>query len=90
MPEAELSKAAAVSGFPEWLPHERLVEQRWIDTIRRGFERYGYAPIETAAVETLDALLSKGETSKEVYTLCIGSRRTPRTPPTPGWVCTST
>jgi histidyl-tRNA synthetase len=69
MPDGELSRAAAVSGFPEWLPQERLVEQRWIDTIRRGFERYGYAPIETAAVETLDALTSKGETSKEVYTL---------------------
>jgi histidyl-tRNA synthetase len=69
MPDGELSRAAAISGFPEWLPHERLVEQRWIDTIRRGFERYGYTPIETAAVETLDALLSKGETSKEVYTL---------------------
>ena len=69
MPDAGLTRAGAISGFPEWLPEVRLVEQAWIDTIRRCFERYGYTPIETASVESLDALLKKGETSKEVYTL---------------------
>src|SRR5439155_1574285 len=32
-------------------------------------ELYGFAPLETRAVEPLDQLLRKGETSKEVYVL---------------------
>lgn len=58
-----------ISGFPEWLPETRLVEQRWLDRVRAGFERYGFCSIETPSVEPLDVLTSKGETSKEVYTL---------------------
>ena len=58
-----------ISGFPEWLPSQRLIEQQVLDTIRSTFELYGFAPLETRAVEPLDTLLSKGETSKEVYLL---------------------
>jgi histidyl-tRNA synthetase len=58
-----------ISGFPEWLPAQRRVEQFFLDRIRRTFELYGFASIETRAVEPLDTLLSKGETSKEVYLL---------------------
>ncbi|TQM80822.1 histidyl-tRNA synthetase [Saccharothrix saharensis] len=58
-----------VSGFPEWLPHVRLVEPRWLDAIRAAFERYGFCSVETPSAERLDVLLSKGDTSKEVYTL---------------------
>ena len=46
-----------------------MVEQRLLDGIRRQFELFGFAPIETRAVEPLDALLAKGETDKEIYTL---------------------
>ncbi|MEV0897774.1 histidine--tRNA ligase [Actinoplanes sp. NPDC049802] len=58
-----------ISGFPEWLPSQRIIEQRVLDKIRSTFELYGFAPLETRAVEPLDTLLSKGETSKEVYLL---------------------
>ena len=58
-----------ISGFPEWLPAQRLVEQSVLDRIRSTFELYGFAPLETRAVEPLETLLSKGETSKEVYLL---------------------
>jgi histidyl-tRNA synthetase len=58
-----------ISGFPEWLPAQRMIEQRVIDRIRDTFELYGFAPLETRSVEPLDTLLSKGETSKEVYLL---------------------
>jgi histidyl-tRNA synthetase len=58
-----------ISGFPEWLPAQRQIEQFFLDRIRRTFELYGFASIETRAVEPLDTLLSKGETSKEVYLL---------------------
>ncbi len=58
-----------ISGFPEWLPPQRMIEQYVLDRIRGTFELYGFAPLETRAVEPLDTLLSKGETSKEVYLL---------------------
>jgi histidyl-tRNA synthetase len=46
-----------------------MIEQYVLDKIRTTFELYGFAPLETRAVEPLDTLLSKGETSKEVYLL---------------------
>jgi histidyl-tRNA synthetase len=58
-----------ISGFPEWLPAQRMIEQRVLDRIRSTFELYGFAPLETRSVEPLETLLSKGETSKEVYLL---------------------
>ncbi|BCB74224.1 hypothetical protein Pflav_006340 [Phytohabitans flavus] len=64
-----MSKPTPISGFPEWLPSQRMIEQYVIDHIRRTFELYGFAPLETRAVEPLDQLLRKGETSKEVYVL---------------------
>ena len=56
-----------LSGFPEFLPGERAVEQHVLDHLRRVFELHGFANIETRAVETLDTLLRKGEIDKEVY-----------------------
>jgi histidyl-tRNA synthetase len=58
-----------LSGFPEWLPDQRMIELRVLDRLRTTFELYGFAPLETRAVEPLDQLLRKGETSKEVYLL---------------------
>jgi histidyl-tRNA synthetase len=46
-----------------------MVEQHVLDHLRRAFELNGFAPLETRAVEPLDQLLRKGETSKEVYVL---------------------
>ncbi|MGI8869912.1 MAG: ATP phosphoribosyltransferase regulatory subunit, partial [Mycobacteriales bacterium] len=64
-----MPRPTPISGFPEWLPRERIIEQHLLDTLRRSFELHGFASIETRAVEPLDALLRKGETSKEVYVL---------------------
>ncbi|QOL33677.1 histidine--tRNA ligase [Bifidobacterium lemurum] len=64
-----MAKGASISGFPEWLPSERVVEQRVIDTLREVFELNGFVGIETRAVETGASLLKKGETSKEIYLL---------------------
>lgn len=46
-----------------------MVEQKWLDVIRAGFERYGFCSIETPSVEPLSVLTAKGETSNEVYVL---------------------
>ena len=62
-----MSKPTPISGFPEWLPPQRMIEQYVLDRIRNTFELYGFAPLETRAVEPLEQLLRKGETSKEVY-----------------------
>ncbi|WP_225997729.1 histidine--tRNA ligase [Myceligenerans pegani] len=64
-----MARIAPLSGFPEWLPQDRVVEQHVLDVLRRTFELHGYAGIETRAVEPLEQLLRKGETSKEVYVL---------------------
>ena len=36
-----MSKVRPISGFPEWLPSERIVEQHFLDVIRETFELYG-------------------------------------------------
>ncbi|WP_064448525.1 histidine--tRNA ligase [Micromonospora sp. NBRC 110037] len=64
-----MSKPTPISGFPEWTPAQRMIEQFVLDRIRATFELYGFAPLETRSVEPLDQLLRKGETSKEVYLL---------------------
>ena len=64
-----MSRPAPLSGFPEWLPADRIVEQHVLDSLRRSFELWGYASIETRAVEPLEQLLRKGEIDKEVYVL---------------------
>ena len=64
-----MSKPAPLSGFPEWLPRQRIVEQHVLDVVREVFELHGFASVETRAVEPLDQLLRKGETDKEVYVL---------------------
>jgi len=66
---AAASRPASLSGFPEWLPSERIVEQHFLDTIRRVFELHGFASLETRAVEPLETLTRKGEIDKEVYVL---------------------
>ncbi len=58
-----------ITGFPEWLPAERLLEVRMIDTIREVYECYGFTPIETPAVEKNESLQSKGEINKQIYSL---------------------
>jgi histidyl-tRNA synthetase len=62
-----MSRITPLTGFPEWLPRERIVEQRFLDVLRDTFELHGFAGIETRAVEPVDFLLRKGEIDKEVY-----------------------
>ncbi len=64
-----MARKASLSGFPELLPQERIVEQHVLDTLRRVFELHGFSSIETRSVETVAQLLRKGEIDKEVYVL---------------------
>ncbi len=56
-------------GVLELLPSDQIAFQRMLDTIRHGFERFGFLPIETPVFELVDVLLTKsgGETEKQVY-----------------------
>ncbi len=62
-----MARKASLSGFPEWLPEERLIELHVLEVLQRTFELHGFSSIETRAVETVDHLLRKGEIDKEVY-----------------------
>ncbi len=62
------TKVTPISGFPELLPAERLLELHFLDVIREVFELHGFAPLETRAVEPVERLLGKGgDADKEIY-----------------------
>jgi len=79
-----VSKVRPISGFPEWLPSERIIEQHFLDVIRETFELHGFASIQTRAVEPIERLSSLGEdTDKEIYAvsrLAAGSDVSSRDP----------
>jgi histidyl-tRNA synthetase len=57
------------AGVMELLPPQQIAFTRMLDTVRRGFERFGFLPVETPVFEMTDILLTKsgGETEKQVY-----------------------
>jgi len=64
-----MSKPTPLSGFPELLPEQRVVEREVIASLSRTFELHGFANIETRVVEPLDRLAKGGEIDKEIYVL---------------------
>jgi histidyl-tRNA synthetase len=56
-------------GVLELLPSEQVGFQRMVDRIRAVFERFGFLPIATPAIEYADVLLTKtgGETERQIY-----------------------
>lgn len=66
---ADIIQPKPISGFPEFLPSEQIVFQRMMTIIRTEFERFGFSPIETPAVERKEVLTSKGGDEREIYAL---------------------
>lgn len=64
-----MSKVKNISGFPEWLPEERLIELRFIDRIRAVYESFGFCSIETRSVEWIESMSAKGVVDKEIYAI---------------------
>ncbi|QDU86760.1 Histidine--tRNA ligase [Pirellulimonas nuda] len=58
-----------LKGFRDYLPEAMLAREGLIDTARRVYRSYGYAPIDTPALEYLEVLRGKGsdETDKQLY-----------------------
>ena len=90
LPGRMTQKITPLSGFPELLPAERVVEQQAIDTLRRVFELHGFAGIETRAVEPLDRLRQGRRDRQGDLRPAPAARPTTRARATPGWACTST
>jgi len=62
-----MAKPSKISGFPEWLPEQKIAEDKIIGAIKSIYESYGFVPIETPAVELLTTLGSKGVIDKEIF-----------------------
>ncbi|MBX7256732.1 MAG: histidine--tRNA ligase [Candidatus Hydrogenedentes bacterium] len=60
-----------LKGFQDLLPEEYIPRKHVIAKIEAIFQKYGFVPIETPAIEHLDVLLGTGgeETNKELFRL---------------------
>lgn len=63
-----------LSGFMELLPSDQLRMERLLDALRRSYELYGFAPLDTPTIEAAEVLLAKGggETEKQIYRFTKG------------------
>jgi histidyl-tRNA synthetase len=62
-------RSIAPSGFPEYLPAMQIIADEYQTAFKLVASQYGYAHIETPAVEYLDTLASKGDIDKEIYAI---------------------
>ncbi|MCA8997296.1 MAG: histidine--tRNA ligase [Planctomycetaceae bacterium] len=66
---AELIKPQTLKGFRDYLPDAMLAREHLMDIARRVYRSYGFAPIDTPALEYSRILLGKGsdETDKQLF-----------------------
>lgn len=69
--EKRIIEARTLKGFQDLLPADAMSRRSLVATIVDVFEKYGFLPVETPALEHLDILLGTGgeETNKELYRL---------------------
>jgi histidyl-tRNA synthetase len=61
-------QARVLKGFRDYLPEQMILRQRIIGIFRGIFERHGFEPLDTPALEYLDILTGKaGENEKLMY-----------------------
>lgn len=62
-------KPQTLRGFRDFLPSQMMAREHLIDTARRVYRNYGFAPIDTPALEYAEILLGKGgdESDKQVF-----------------------
>lgn len=58
-----------LSGFMELLPADQMKMEKMMETLRRSYSVYGFAPLDTPIIESAEVLLAKGggETEKQIY-----------------------
>lgn len=71
-----LVKPCIPAGFMELLPEEQIVFNSMLNTIKNAYERFGFTPIETPAIEFSEVLFAKagGETEKQIYNFTRGDK----------------
>ena len=57
------------SGFPEFSPGAQIAFEQMKATINAAYIKYGYAPLETPAIERVGTIAAKGIGNKEIYAL---------------------
>jgi histidyl-tRNA synthetase len=61
-------KPQVLKGFRDYLPEQMILRQRIIGLVREVFERHGFEPLDTPALEYLEVLTGKaGENEKLMY-----------------------
>ena len=65
----EIIKPRTLSGFMELLPGKQIQFERMAEILRQTYASYGFAPLDTPAIEDAQILLAKGggETEKQIY-----------------------
>ena len=65
----ERIKPRTLSGFMELLPQKQAKMERMMEILRKTYSLYGFAPLDTPAIEDAQILLAKGggETEKQIY-----------------------
>ena len=65
----ERIKPRTLSGFMELLPDKQAQMERIMETLRKTYSLYGFAPLDTPIIEASEVLLAKGggETEKQIY-----------------------
>ena len=65
----DIIKPRTLSGFMELLPGKQIQFERMVSILRETYASYGFAPLDTPAIEDAQILLAKGggETEKQIY-----------------------
>ena len=65
----EIIKPRTLSGFMELLPDKQIRFEKMAEILRTTYASYGFAPLDTPAIEDAQILLAKGggETEKQIY-----------------------
>ena len=65
----DIIKPRTLSGFMELLPGKQIQFERMVEILRNTYSSYGFAPLDTPAIEDAQILLAKGggETEKQIY-----------------------
>jgi histidyl-tRNA synthetase len=66
---ASLIEPRTLRGFRDYLPAQMIPREQLLDRARQVYRSYGFAPIDTPALEYAEILLGKGgdETDKQLY-----------------------
>ena len=67
----EKIKPQTLKGFQDLLPADMIARSAAVETIRRTYERYGFLPVDTPALERMDILTGTagGDTNKQIFEL---------------------